>query len=256
MNAPHRFGERLRAGEPLVSTFIKTPGIHGIEIAGLAGLDAVVIDAEHGPFSTEALDVALLACRAAGLAAIVRVRDARATTIGAALDLGANGVLVPHVRSVDDTRAAVAAARYLGGQRGFSNSPRAGGYGSARMAEHIERQDREALVLCQIEDATAVDSVEAIAAVPGVDCLFLGRADLAVSYGATQIDHPQIVQAQARTFNAARRARVAAGIFIGDAAEINTLLDAGCSFFVVGSDQSVLRTGFQALRSSLERPLI
>jgi 2-keto-3-deoxy-L-rhamnonate aldolase RhmA len=253
MNKALRFGERLRAKEALLASFIKTPGVHGIEIAGLAGLDAVVIDAEHAPFSANALDLALLAARAAGIAAIVRVPDARAATIGAALDLGAAGVLVPHVCSVDDAKAAAAAARYLGGRRGFSNSPRAGGYGMAAMAEHIDQQDRSALVLCQIEDAVAVDSVEAIAAVPGVDCLFVGRADLAVSHGLTQLSHARVLDAQARTFQAAAQAGVCAGIFVGDTAEVDTLRRAGCSFFVVGSDQSVLRTGFRALRTAFDR---
>ena len=130
----------------------------------------------------------LLASRACALPAIVRVPDAMPATIGAVLDMGACGVMVPHVVDADAARAAVAAARYRGGVRGFSNSPRAGRYGSIAMAEHMTVSDPGGLVVCQIEDRAGVDNVREIAAVPGVDALFIGRADLAVAYGAIAVD--------------------------------------------------------------------
>lgn len=247
------FATRLRAGEILLATFIKTPGMHAVEIAGKSVLDAVVLDAEHAPFSIDALDQALLACRAAGIAGIVRVPDARPQTIGQMLDLGADGILVPHICSAADAQAAVAAARYRGGQRGFSNSPRAGGYGASTMLSHIDAQDAEVLVLCQIEDRAAVECVEEIAAVPGVDCLFVGKADLAVSYAVYDLEHALVREAQKRIFAAARAHKVCAGIFVGNVAPLSELTAAGGQLFVVGSDQSILRSGFDALRRALPK---
>lgn len=253
MNAS--FTLRLRGGDRLLATFIKTPGAHAVEIAALAGLDAVVLDAEHAPFSASALDTTLLVCRAAGIAGIVRVPDARPATIGAVLDMGATGVLVPHVSSADDARAAVAAAHYRGGCRGYSNSPRAGNYGAADMADHVAAQDAGVLVMCQIEDVAGVDAVQDIALVPGVDCLFVGRADLAMSYGVYDVFHERVAHAQRVTFGAARRAGVPAGIFVGEAGAVAALAEEGCQFFVVGSDQSVLRAGLRAMRHGLETVL-
>jgi hypothetical protein len=103
--------------------FIKTPAPQIIEIIALAGPDFAVIDAEHAPFDRVTLDLMLLAGRAAGLPLLVRVADARASSIGGALDLGAAGVMVPHIASVEMARAAVANARYRGGTRGFSSAP-------------------------------------------------------------------------------------------------------------------------------------
>lgn len=238
---------RLRERRPILSTFIKTPGTHAIEIAGVAGLECVVIDAEHAPFSQGAIDMALLACRAAGVSAVVRVPDARAVTLGQVLDMGADAVLVPHVCSAEQAREVVAACRYRSGRRGYSNSPRAGGYGRFGMRDHIAQQDASVAVLCQIEDRVALDALDGIAAVDGVDCLFVGRADLAVSYGCVDLAHPDVERAQAAIFAAAARAGVAAGTFVGDMAGAAVPIQQGARFLVVGSDQSILRSGYVAM---------
>ncbi|WP_259276329.1 aldolase/citrate lyase family protein, partial [Raoultella terrigena] len=133
---------------------------------------------------------------ACALPVLVRVPYPRAAAVQQALDLGAAGVMVPHV---DDARIAaevVRAARYgQGGARGFSNSSRAGGYGARGMAEHLRASDAHTTVIVQIESAQAVAEASAIAAVPGVDCLFVGPADLAVSLGAQGLDDPRVADA-------------------------------------------------------------
>ncbi|HSW22287.1 MAG TPA: aldolase/citrate lyase family protein, partial [Burkholderiaceae bacterium] len=173
----------MRAGEPLIGSFVKTPSHAVVEVMALAGFDFVVLDAEHAPFDRDALDRCLLAARAACLPALVRLCDREPATALDALDLGAAGVLAPHVCSVDDARRVHAACRYANGSRGFSNSPRAGDYGGIGMAELVARADDQTAVLCQIEDREAVERVEDIATFDGIDCLFIGRADLALSYG-------------------------------------------------------------------------
>jgi 2-keto-3-deoxy-L-rhamnonate aldolase RhmA len=181
MNTNTEFRIRLRRGDPMCGPFIKTPHYQNIEIAGAAGMDFVVLDAEHAPFSIEAIDRCLLGCAGASLPGLVRLPDAEPSTILQVLDMGAAGIVVPHIVSATQARAAVAATRYRDGVRGFSNSPRAGGYGRLAMAEHLRSHDAAVSVVCQIEDPEAVDHVDEIAAVSGVDCLFIGRADLAVS---------------------------------------------------------------------------
>jgi 2-keto-3-deoxy-L-rhamnonate aldolase RhmA len=103
------FSSRLRAGQSLISTFIKPPSHAVVEIAGDCMLDAVVLDAEHAPFDQSSLDRSLLACRAAQVAGLVRVADERPTTLLQALDLGADGLVLPHIvvtRSLPRSRTA------------------------------------------------------------------------------------------------------------------------------------------------------
>jgi 2-keto-3-deoxy-L-rhamnonate aldolase RhmA len=232
--------EALRGNGRVVGSFIKTPAHQMVEVMGISGLDCLVIDAEHAPFSAGDLDRMFLAGRAVGIPVLVRVASAKPTAINTCLDLGATGIVVPHVREAAGAAAAVAAARYKGGVRGFSPSTRAGGYGMLQSAAYLDHADRAISVWCQIEDGEALDNLDAIAAVPGVDCLFVGRADLALSLGVTGIDHPRIGEALTAVAAACAKAGVAAGIFVPSAAEIPALVRAGYRCFIVGSDQSLL----------------
>ena len=249
MTAPFR--QRLRDRDVLSACFIKTPAFQHVEIAGASGLDAVVLDTEHASFDPSQLDVCLLAARAAGTAGLVRLADQRPETALHALDLGAAGVVVPHVKDAATARAVVAICRYRDGERGFSNSPRAGGYGAIGMADHVTASDNVISVICQIEDASAIDHVADIAAVPGVDCLFIGRADLALSYGVTQLDHPRVDAAIATIIDAGQARGIAVGIFLADATAVGSYAQRGVSFFVIGSDQSWLRSAATQLASSM-----
>lgn len=243
LDGANSFRQRLRAGQALCGTFIKTPHHQVVEIAASAGMDFVVLDAEHAPFGPHELDTCLLGARASGVAAIVRVPQRVGPSTLQALDLGAAGILAPHVTDAATARAVVASAHYQGGTRGFSNSPRAGGFGAMAMATHLDNWDNAVSVLCQIEDREGVDNIEAIAAVPGIDCLFIGRADLAVSYGVADLEHPLVQAAVARVLAAGRTAGIATGIFLGDAGPVAAYASQGASLFLLGSDQSALKAG-------------
>jgi 2-keto-3-deoxy-L-rhamnonate aldolase RhmA len=240
MNLATPLRERLRQKLPLAGIFYKSACHQGIEVVEDCGLDYLVIDAEHAPFSANQLDVCLLAARATGLPTLVRVTDDQPATLLAVMDMGATGVMVPHVNTAEKARAAVAGMRYVGGTRGFSNSPRAGAYGRVVMQAHLRDSDRGAIVFCQIEEHEAIEAIEDIAAVDGVDCLFIGRADLTVSMGCDDIADPRIDAAIEKVTLAGRRADVAVGIFLSDLREVPRYMDLGITVFVIGSDQSAL----------------
>jgi 2-keto-3-deoxy-L-rhamnonate aldolase RhmA len=113
-----------------IGTFVKTGAPQIIEILGGAGLHFAVIDAEHAPFDRATLDVMVIAARSVNLPLFVRIPDMNTATIQSALDLGASGLLVPHVDSADEARTLVARTRFIDGERGFSSSPRFAGYGA------------------------------------------------------------------------------------------------------------------------------
>jgi staphyloferrin B biosynthesis citrate synthase len=238
------FRERLRAGQPLMGTFVKSPGVHGVEILGELGLDFIVIDAEHAPWDRAAVDHALLAARAHGLAALVRVQGVG--DILDALDCGATGVMVPHVSTPETAAAVAAVCRYKGGSRGFSNSPRAGHYGKLGLAAHVQASDAQTTVIAMLEDPGALNHADAIAAIEGIDAFFLGRGDLTVALGESSPDADAVRQAVALFVQAVRTAGKPLCAFVGQVTEVAPLRALGITSFIVASDQSWLRQAASA----------
>jgi staphyloferrin B biosynthesis citrate synthase len=234
------FRQRFRQGAPLLGSFVKTPTSHAVEILGDVGFDFVVIDEEHAPFDRAATDVALLAARAADIAGVVRVADGRASNLLSVLDGGASGVLVPHVSTAAKAREVAAACRYRGGKRGFSNSPRAGGYGRLGIWDHVEG-DAATTVIAMIEDPEALDEIDAIAAVEGIDGLFIGRGDLTVALGAPAMDSEPVRQAVEAIAAAGRAGGKTLCAMAGRAAEAEWLRALGITAFIISSDQGFLR---------------
>jgi 2-keto-3-deoxy-L-rhamnonate aldolase RhmA len=245
------FRQSVRSGAMQLGTFIKTPSHQIPEILGVSGLDFAIIDCEHAAFDVEALDRMALAARAAGLPCLVRIPELNAATIGQILDQGLSGIMVPHVKDPGSATAALAAAKYGLGHRGFSPSTRAAGHGTADPVAYRSAADRESSVWCQIEDAAALARLDDIAAIDQIDCLFLGRADLALSLKVEGQNDPKVVAAVAATAEAGRRHGRAIGIFIGDTAEIPDLLTLGITVFVCGSDQSFVLAQARRIRKEM-----
>lgn len=243
------FRQRFMRRDTLIGTFIKTPTSHTSEILGRLGFDFVVIDEEHAPFDRVTIDAALLGARAAGTAGIVRVAEPTPARLLAALDDGAAGVLVPHVSSPDKAGAIARACRYRGGSRGFSNSPRAGDYGGMGLAQHIAVQDEAVTVIAMIEDPEAIEEIDAIVAVDGIDGFFIGRGDLAVALGETAQDAAPVRAATEKVIAAAGRAGKPVCIMTASPSEAADLKALGVSAFIVASDQAFMR---QAAVSALK----
>ena len=229
------------AAELVTGTFIKPPAPHIVELLALAGMDFGIVDAEHGPFDRTNADTMMIAGRAAGLPLYVRTPDDAAATLLWALDIGAAGLVVPHVDTEAQAREVVQRARFDGGVRGFSNSARWGRYGTTGIAEAIGIGD-ECEILAQIESAEAVANVEAIAAVEGIAALVIGRADLALSMGLTDLDHPDVLDGTRRSIAAARSAGKDAVVVVGAAPAARDFVEMGANRIVVASDQAFVRT--------------
>lgn len=243
-------GDRIRAGELLAGTWVKTPHPHVVEVLGLSPLDLLVLDAEHSPFDRGPLDACIHAARGAGKPVLVRPASASEEQILNALDCGADGVIVPHVRSAEEARAVVRACHYVSGGRGYAGSSRAAAYTTLGMAQHRARA-ASVTVIAQIEDREAVEAIDEIAAVEGIDALFIGRADLTISYGAETPDDPQVVEAVERICRAGRAVDRAVGMFLSRTADIPEWRSKGASLFVLQSDQEFLLAGAAALTRAI-----
>lgn len=246
------FRQRLAAKETLVGTFLKTPTSHGTEIIGALGFDFVIVDQEHSPFDRASIDMALLAARACNIPALVRVSGPE--SILSVLDSGATGVLVPHVINADYARTVANLCRYRG-SRGFATSTRAGGYTAVPMWKHIQKSDDEIVVVAQIEDPPALEHLDAIAAVDGIDSLFIGRGDLTAAFADQSKDPPKVRDASERTAAAALKAGKAVSVYTGGGPETTWLQSLGASMFVLSSDQGFLRQGAAREMGELRKTL-
>lgn len=232
------FRQRLLAGDRLVGTFLKTPTSHGTEIVAGVGYDFVVIDQEHAPFDRTTTDIALMAARGCNIPALVRVSGP--DTILSVLDCGATGMLIPHVASAAYAREVAAMCRYKG-RRGFATSTRAGGYTAVPMWQHIRASDDAVTVIAQIEDPEALDEIDAIAAVDGIDSLFIGRGDLTAAFGDETPNPPAVRQAVEKIVAAARRANKPVSVYVGGRPDAEWLQGQGATTFIFNSDQGFLR---------------
>lgn len=235
------FRHAVRNGSVLVGTFVKTASHQIVEVLGVSGLDFAIVDSEHAPFDPQTLDTMALASQAAALPCLVRVPEIAHSPIGQALDMGFAGILAPHVKNPAAAEAVLDGAKYGRGKRGLSPSTRAGNYGAQGAAAHRNSADKDSTVWCQIEDKEALAHLDAIPAMDDIDCLFIGRADLAQSLGVDRQTDPKLVEAVAAIASAGRKHKRTIGIFIADTGEIPDLMALGITLFVCGSDQSLLK---------------
>lgn len=184
MTGKRSLKRRLAAGDRLRGGLVRMPSDYLVELFGIGGLDFVLIDCEHGPADLVPLQQHIQAAQARGIGVLVRVgHDEPALTLRV-LDLGADGVVVPHVDTPEQARRAVSAARYPPlGERGFATYSRAGAFGAVGAEEHLANATETTLVVPMLETEAACTAAGDIAAVDGVDALMIGPADLAVSMG-------------------------------------------------------------------------
>lgn len=190
-----RFKDKLKRDEAVIGTWINLSGPPVIEIIGRTGFDFLLIDGEHSPFSENDLRDALIACDNTPAESLVRVRANDEPRIKLALDLGADGVLVPMVNSADEARQAVQAAKYppLGG-RGIGPWRAADYY--RNFADYVKTANEATALIVQIENRQAVEAIDEIIEVDGVDAIFVGPADLSASLGhGTHSANPDTVAA-------------------------------------------------------------
>jgi len=242
--------QSLAGGETLWGSFLKTPSPILVEVLATGGLDLLCLDAEHAPFDRAALDACAMTARLAQLPVIVRTPTAAPEHILNALDCGADGVLLPHIRTADEAQAAVAAAHYGRGGRGYAGSTRAAGYGQTPISGHLAASQERTVVIAQIEDVEAVDAVEAIAGVPGLDALFVGRIDLTIALGETNPDAPAVIAAVERVLAAGRSAGVPVGMFVPRDADVAGWRDKGARLFLQGSDHAFMRAAAKGARAA------
>lgn len=242
---------RILRRDMLCGTFVKTPSIEVIEVLAHGGLDFICLDAEHSGFDRARMDSCLAIAKALGLPCLVRVPVGSPAEILKALDSGATGIVVPHVYSVEKAEAVAKAARYGHGGRGYAGSTRSAGYATKPMPEVLAMTE-DTVVLGQIEEPEGVDAVEAIAATPGIDGLFVGPADLAVSYGETDMYAPVVLDAMRKVGDATKANGKSAVTFTPNMGNFDTLSGAGMNMLFFASELAWMLNGARALAAEFK----
>ena len=227
--------------KPLVGTFVKLRGSEPIEILAHAGFDFVIVDAEHSNCDRRDIDLACLAGRAAGIAIMVRVADRTRALLTSALDSGAGAIVMPHINDADEADAFARSIRFRDGNRGYSNSGRSAAFGSESLADYPSAADQRVGGVAMIESIKAVNQASAIAATRGVDAVFVGRGDIAVSLVKNSTSDAAVQEAVVRVGTACAAHGKLLMVPVSDATDAANMRRAGANAFVVATDQAFLR---------------
>jgi 2-keto-3-deoxy-L-rhamnonate aldolase RhmA len=242
--------KRLREGAASVASFITIPDPFTAEAMGGAGVDVVVIDTEHSAMSAAQLHTLMTALYPSDAAVIVRVAENDPALIGQALDLGADGVLVPGVRSRADCELAVRSCFYAPkGTRGFGPRRASRLYGGR--ADYLARANDEIAVIAMIEHADALDDLDGIITTDNLSAVFVGTADLAVSMGYLHdLANQAVAQAVIRIAQACLAHQIPFGVFTGNEEAAATWVARGAQIVTIGSDLQYLDAGIARTRQS------
>lgn len=243
------FAARLRAGETLLGSIIALPCAEVAELFSRAGFDWLLIDTEHAPL--DAL-VAQSLLQAARCPCLVRVQAGEEAVIKKALDIGAAGVVVPQVNSAADAERIVGYCKYPPrGSRGVG-IVRAQGYG-LDFQEYVAGANDHVIVMLQIEHIAAVNNIESIVRVPGVDALMIGPYDLSGSMGLLgQVNHPEVEQAMETVRRACAAAGMKLAIFAATAEGMKPYMQKGYTLPIAGMDLMLLAAAARAMVRGLK----
>jgi 2-keto-3-deoxy-L-rhamnonate aldolase RhmA len=240
------FKQTLNANRRQVGLWVTIAHQQIAEAAATCGFDWLLFDMEHSPTDLYDVGQQLLAVRGTPSAAIVRVPILDMAWIKRVLDAGAPNIMVPNVRNAQEARDAVAFTRFAPeGLRGVAGSTRAGNYG--RFKDYMARANDEIGLVLQIESQEALDNLDEICRVPGVDAVFIGPSDLAASLGYRgQASHPVVQAAIAQAFKTANAAGKAAGVLAGDG-KADHYFEGGATMVGVGIDLYLMMAGADAV---------
>ena len=240
---PNSAKEKLKAGNVVVGSQIQQfRSTEPPRIFAAAGAEFLWIDMEHGSFDFETVQDIVRATADAGPTPIVRVGDLQYTLVARALDLGAQGVILPRLEAVEQLREAISWTRFPpDGRRGYGLSGPALRYQRASMSEVIEHANLHTLVIVQFETIAAIERQDELLALPGVDVAFVGPADLSVALGVPgQLDHPRFIETVTRLIDSCNRHGVAPGIHLRAAELATEWLERGMRFISVGNEHQFL----------------
>ncbi|MFA0944702.1 MULTISPECIES: HpcH/HpaI aldolase family protein [Pseudomonas syringae group] len=240
---------KLGNGQPVYGLISSIPAPAAIELIAEAGFDFVIIDMEHVLINPETVENMIRVAESYGLTPLVRVADLNPKTLLRLLDGGAQGIVLPMIESPEQLADAITACKYHPLGRRSLNAGRPGSFGKHSLAQYVEAANQQIMVVAMIESAEGVRRAAEIAAVPGLDMILEGAADLSQSLGMPwQIDQPDVQQALSDTWQAAQAAGVAYCTIPRQPGDAARWLARGVKAFVLGDERGI---AFRALQARL-----
>lgn len=242
---------------PVFGPFVQLPAVGGVEIFAHAGFDLVNIDLEHGAINLETAENMVRAANANDIAPMIRVLANRPELITAALNIGAAGVLVPHVSTVEEAEAAVAATKFGPiGTRGVCPFVRSAGYSALKEIGYYDLANEGVITCVILEGATGLNNLDRILGAAELDVVFVGPYDLSQSLGVTgQIMHPRVVGAVEEACAKAARHGKVIGLFVEEPDLAAEWVRRGVRYVGLDVDAQILYRASRAVRSELSRAL-
>jgi 4-hydroxy-2-oxoheptanedioate aldolase len=253
------FKAQLRAGTPKMGLFLNSHSPTIAEQLAHSGYDWLLVDTQHGPMGFEHLSAMLCALSSGGAKSLVRVAGSQDRGgIQQALDLGADGILVPYINNADEARQAVSCARYpTAGTRSVYFPQRS--MNKAGLLGYAGNANKNVTIALQVETASCIENIAEVAAVPGVDILFLGQNDLCMSMGLYEkyefphmYTSPELGDATQKLMDAAAKNDVILGVFLFGTARVGEFLEKGFTFISIGNDLHQVLTQSTTYVESLE----
>ena len=250
--------EKIKNKEKVLGTFFELGSMSVIECLGQTGLDFVIIDNEHGPFETESTMNYVRACDNVGLTPLVRVREVSRPAILKPLDIGAQGLIVPCIETVEQAKKVVEYGKFSPiGKRGFCPSRKDfWGYSHPQgqpIDVGMKHENGETLLILQCETVGCLENIETIVSMDGVDGIFIGPFDLSISMGIPgQFDNPEFLKAIDKILSTCKKYNKISSIFTGRFDDIDKYYKQGFDIVTYSLDANILVDGFKNLVSTVK----
>ena len=247
MRKPNSLKKRLKNGEIVFGPWCVIPSSAIINIVAAAGLDFVIIDMEHGSAGFETAEDMVRAAESENCCPLIRVGQRDESTVLRALDIGAHGLLIPHVESREDAEESVFFSKYYPeGGRGFSPYTRAGGYGYLGVKDHAQKENEETLIGVILEGKEGINNIDSILETKNIDLIYIGAYDLSQAMGMPgQVEHPAIKKEMEKSIRKIRDCGIAAGGYVAkNTDDIKWMTDIGMQFITCLPDATVIFHAF------------
>jgi len=249
----NKLKKALQEGKAVLGPFMKLSDPAVVEIFGHAGFDFVIIDLEHGPLSIETAQNMVRAAEIADITPIIRVSENDPAQISRALDIGAQGVQIPHITTSTEANTAIKAAKFSPlGERGVCRFVRAASYSAMDRNDYFSSANDNTLVIAMIEGTEGIQNIDEILATPGIDVIFIGPYDLSQSLGLLgQVSHPRVFEELERVADKAKAQGLAVGTFADSIESVRKYQALGIQFISYSVDVGIIYEAAVAIPASV-----
>jgi len=247
--------EAIKEGKIVLGPFMKFTDPAAVEIMGFAGFDFVIIDAEHGPISTESAQNMIRAAESVNITPVIRVGNNDEALILRALDIGAQGIEIPQVNSKSDAMRAVKSVKYSPqGERGVCRYVRTANYSSMDKFKYFKYANKETMIIAHIEGVEGINNLDKILSVPGIDIIFIGPYDLSQSLGIPgEVNHPLVTEKMKEVVSKCKENKIAVGTFADDVETAKSWISLGVQYMSFSVDVGILYEASKQIVENLKK---